>query len=356
MEEQSIYIDGITKRKLYWLMQVLGWFSLLAIEVFNFTFFIRGEFQWIYLYSFGIFPVIGIVTTHFYKIFFIKPSTFTKEISKVWGKAVLDVIMISLLMVFIGRLISIAGNFSILKTPLIDVLKSLGPQLLNIARYVLVWIIIYYLFHIMQHTNQMQKAKLEAENKAKNAELDLLKTQLNPTFLFQNLSSIKALVISDKDAARLSIIHLSELLRYSLNYEKNSLVLVEDEYTELNKYISLEKIRLGDQLHFDMQIKESILGQKIPTASLLNLVENAIRMGIEKLEKGGSVMLEGDEDNNQLSFHMIHNIPKETEIELSEGMENLTLRLNKIYGSKAKLLIEKIGTEQIRTLLTVPKI
>ncbi len=343
------------KRKLYWLMQLVGWLSLMFIEIFNVTFFIRGEFQWNYLYVFGIFPIIGIITTHFYKTFFIPFFTFDKGIGKVWGKAFLDIILISLTIILLSRLLTIAGPYSILKMNLTELLASLGPQLLNISRYVMVWIIIYYLYHILQRNNEILEEKLSAEIKTKTTELELLKTQLNPSFLFQSLSSIKSMVLKDKEKARDSILKLSELLRYSLNYDKTTLVKVQDELTELYKYVDLEQIRLGDKLEVYFDLEEAVLDQEIPTGSLLNLMENAIRFGIENRKKGGKIDLMGRLQRDLIEFLLEYDADKPFDNYLNEGIDNLSLRLQKIYGTKAQLTFQSDNPQQIICILTLPK-
>ncbi|HMQ00022.1 MAG TPA: histidine kinase [Cyclobacteriaceae bacterium] len=337
-------------------MQFIGWFTLMFVEIYNFTFFIRGEFQWIYLYSFGVFSVIGLVSTHYYKLFFIRSSTFTKGLSKIWTKALLDVVLISLIMVIIGRVFSLLTVHSIAEMSWERMLKSVLPQWLNIARYVVVWIIFYYLYHILQRNNSMLKEKLETENKTKHAELELLKTQLNPHFLFQSLSSIKAMVLQDKEQARMGIIQLSELLRYSLNYEKNSLVKLEVELEELEKYVALEKMRLGERLNFSKQIDKKLLSEELPTASLLNMVENSIRNGIEKIENGGKLMLSAYEQDRLNVYEMQGEYDTSARgLELTEGMENLQKRIEKIYEAKAQLLIQADDQQQLNTKLLIPK-
>ncbi|MCC5928906.1 MAG: histidine kinase [Cyclobacteriaceae bacterium] len=355
MEIHSTQISYKTQGKLYWLLQLVGWVSLMVIEIFNFTFFIQGEFHWRYFYSFGVFSVIGLFTTHFYKTLFIQKSTFERGLGKIWIKALLDVALISLLMVILGRLISIFGKYSILKMSIEETLWVLGPQFMNIARYVVVWITIYYLYHILLRNNKLQRANLEAENNAKIAELELLKTQLNPQFLFQSLSSIKALVLNNKEKARDGIIKLSELLRYSLNYNKNSLVSVHEELSELNKYVELEKLRLGARLAFTVDMDEFMLNEKIPTAVLLNLAENAIRNGIEKQENGGELNLRGNLNDDNIQFCLSLIKTTHSANQLSQGMENFKIRLEKIYGDKARLYIENANDESVLSTLEFPK-
>ena len=342
------------KTRLYWLLQFIGWFSLMGIEIFNFTFFINGDFQSSYLYSFGIFPIIGILTTHAYKTFFIPPATFSQGLPKIWSKALLDIVLISLVMVFIARLLSIRGSSSILNMELGQLLSSMGPQLLNIARYVMVWITIYYLYHILMRNTEILEETLVAQLNAQTTELELLKTQLNPSFLFQSLSSIQAMVLLDKDQARDSILKLSELLRYSLNYEKNTLVSLKEELNELHKYLDLEKIRLGDQLSFTIELGVEFMELRVPTGSLLNLMENAIRYGVETLEDGGEIRLSGEILERKVELRLTYDKNSAIKKMANSSLENLQLRLEKIYGEAASLVFQNNLQNQMNTILSIP--
>lgn len=336
-------------------MQLGGWFSLMFIEIFNFTFFIRGEFKWSYLYAFGIFPIIGIVTTHFYKIYFIPPTTFSKPMKTIWIKALLDIVLISFLMLVLARIIPIiTGDQTLFTKSLSEILASIGPQYLNIARYILVWIIIYYLFHLLQRRNEILQEKLETEIYAKTTELELLKSQLNPSFLFNALSSIKALVLKNQDKARESIVQLSELLRYSLNYDKNSLVPLGEELQELKKYIALESIRLGQNLSYSIEIKEEQFNTLIPTASLINLIEYAIKHGIETLENGGTIVLTSITKQKTLTFQLVADSQSPDHLSSVKLLENLDLRLSKIYGESAELQFLRSNPMKIILNLSIP--
>lgn len=335
-------------------MQLLGWFSLMFIEVYNLTFFILGEFNWKYVFSLGTLSGIGLMTTHLYKSFFIPSATFSKNLGKIWGKACLDVIFISMIIVFLMRLRSLTTSNSMLNMSASDLLTSVGPQLINTARYVMIWIIIYYLYQILTRNNANLKEKLEAEVSTKTAELELLKSQLNPTFLFQTLSRTQSLIAQDKEKARESILKLSELLRYALNYEKNILVPVRLELVELHKFIDLEKIGLEQQLQVALAIEEDLLDEEIPTATLINLMEYAIRSGKGTGSEEVVIRLSGKSVDNSMRFQLTVNNPHSADPE-SEVMKNLGLRLHRIYGKNAQLTFFTDSFQQTGYQLTLPK-
>ncbi|EOZ98423.1 hypothetical protein A33Q_1077 [Indibacter alkaliphilus LW1] len=235
-----------------------------------------------------------------------------------------------------------------------QLLSSMGPQLLNIARYVMVWITIYYLYHILMRNTEILEETLVAQLNAQTTELELLKTQLNPSFLFQSLSSIQAMVLLDKDQARDSILKISELLRYSLNYEKNTLVSLREELNELHKYLDLEKIRLGDQLSFTIELRVEFMELRVPTGSLLNLMENAIRYGVETLEDGGEIRLSGEILERKVELRLTYDKNSAIKKMANSSLENLQLRLEKIYGEAASLVFQNNLQNQMNTILSIP--
>jgi LytS/YehU family sensor histidine kinase len=101
--------------------------------------------------------------------------------------------------------------------------------------------------------------------------LELLKNQLNPHFLFKCLNSIKALVLIDQDKARDSIIKPSELLRFTLYYEKSPLIALNEDINEVVKYLELEQIRFGKRLDVHISLQEETLEVKVPPAMVLTL-------------------------------------------------------------------------------------
>lgn len=107
----------------------------------------------------------------------------------------------------------------------------------------------------MERINRTQIERLAYENQLKNVELQNLKAQLNPHFLFNALNSVKALTHSDPKRAGDAVMLLSDLLRYSLNYEKQTVVPLADELAVTRDYLALEKIRFNRRLEYTLDIE-----------------------------------------------------------------------------------------------------
>jgi two-component system LytT family sensor kinase len=181
-----------------------------------------GSFQWEYVSAFGIQALYGLLVSHFYKILFIRKSTFEKPVRAIWVKGLADTFNISLIITLIIIGPSIIQSWELMTDQILAVSIEILGRILNQGRYIVVWIIIYYMYKILERNRNILKEKLEMESLLTSTELELLKTQLNPHFLFNALNSIKALVLIDGQLAKDAIIKLSELLQFSLRYEKNT--------------------------------------------------------------------------------------------------------------------------------------
>jgi sensor histidine kinase YesM len=343
---------NLTKTQKYWTFQILGWGSIVFVETINYSFFILKHFDWNFVIQFLILSFSGILVSHFYRKVFIKPSLFEKSLSKIWLRALTDTFLITLSMVLIyfsPLLFEVNPNF----TKDVFLISFLG-QIMNVARYVVVWIIIYYLYHILNRNKEISEQKLKMENLIKTSELELLKSQLNPHFLFNALNSIKALVLIDAEKARTAIIKLSELLRFTLNYEKTPLINLSDEINEVIKYLELEKIRFGERLNVEIDLEEDSLHAKVPPAMVLTLVENAIKHGINKLPDGGTIRITSSISSKTCKIEITN--PGVLSIVNTKGigLENVKKRLINLFGENSAFILKSKLSDQISAKLIFP--
>lgn len=143
-------------------------------------------------------------------------------------------------------------------------------------------VMVYYLISYYRdyHDKLMQEARLKQV--IQESELNLLKSQINPHFLFNSLNSINALMISDVDKAREMIVELSEFLRYTVRTNENEQISLREELQNIDRYIDIEKIRFGDRLAVEKEIDESCFDLRIPNMILQPLYENAIKHGVNE--------------------------------------------------------------------------
>lgn len=141
-------------------------------------------------------------------------------------------------------------------------------------------ILIYYLYM----NSEDRKARISKESslrlQVKEAEIERLKAQINPHFLFNSLNSVSSLIISKPEQAREMLVRLSGFLRYSLENRHNNLTSLEAELENIRYYLDIEKVRFGERLQFDFMIPGECLKMTIPHMILQPLVENSIKHGV----------------------------------------------------------------------------
>lgn len=150
---------------------------------------------------------------------------------------------------------------------------------LGFLLYVLVASIYYLMIYYQNFKDKMMR---ESELKAliKESELNSLKSQINPHFLFNSLNSISSLTMISPEKAQDMVINLSEFLRYSLSHNNESLTTFEKELTNIDRYLRIEKIRFGKKLVVEKTIEEPCLKFYLPGLILQPIVENAIKYGV----------------------------------------------------------------------------
>jgi len=153
-------------------------------------------------------------------------------------------------------------------------------------RYLILFLVISFVTLIswVLHENE-EKTEVLARNQvaetiAKDAELNKLRQQLQPHFLFNSLNSVSALTLSDPTSARKMILQLSEFYRNIVKSQTLATTTLKDELQQMELYLSIEKIRFGDRLHVTYDVEESCLTSALPPLILQPIIENAVKYGI----------------------------------------------------------------------------
>lgn len=168
--------------------------------------------------------------------------------------------------------------------------KPLFLYLLDTGRYTLIhhkpflflsWSALYFGFKYWQDVQRQEARALRAVGLAKEAELQMLRYQLNPHFLFNSLNSASALIREDPPRAEKMINQLSEFLRYSLVGAKVKEILLKEELEATRNYLDVEKTRYEDKLTLNFELSPAAVEFKVPSLLLHPLVENAIKYGMQ---------------------------------------------------------------------------
>lgn len=144
----------------------------------------------------------------------------------------------------------------------------------------LVLVLVYYLVTNSQKLQERAQQEERLKSLVREAELSMLKSQINPHFLFNSLNSIASLTMTNPDEARDMIIRLSDFLRYSLKHRENEFVPLKEELGRMKDYLAIEKVRFGEKLLYSFEINEECENFPVPTMIFQPLFENAIRHSV----------------------------------------------------------------------------
>jgi two-component sensor histidine kinase len=176
----------------------------------------------------------------------------------------------------------------------------------------------------------------QLEARLARAELEALKMQLHPHFLFNTLHAVSALMRRDVKAADQMIARLSEFLRMSLEAGGLQEVTLRRGLEFLERYLEIEKLRFRDRLTVTTQVEPETLDARVPNLILQPLVENAIRHGISKRRGAGRIEIRAARRNGALELAVHDDGPglESDAVEEGIGLSNTRLRLEQLYGGR----------------------
>lgn len=179
----------------------------------------------------------------------------------------------------------------------------------------------------------------EARLLARDMELQLLRLQIDPHFLFNSLNSISALTQLDPHAARAMTIDLAQFFRQTLTLAGRERISLADELGLVQHYLAIEKQRLGDKLGFAIDAPPDSLPALLPPLTLQPLAENALKHGLRPLDGGGLLRIQALVRDGWLHLAVRNPVPEAAprQTGLGHGLRNLRERLAAQYGSRARV-------------------
>jgi LytS/YehU family sensor histidine kinase len=261
-------------------------------------------------------------------------------------RMILSVMVMGVIIYFLRIPVSIPLGIN--ATLAFDSLHILG-QSVYYAFIFFLWSVIYFIYNYLERYNK--SLKLEAT--VKEIELNNLKAQLNPHFIFNAMNSIRALVDENPTKSKQAITQLSNILRNSLASDKKGLTKFEDELKIVMDYLSLESIRFEERLHTEYQIAQGSNDFWVPPFMIQTLVENGIKHGISQLTEGGTIILRTIIVDDELKIQISNSGHYVNGRKRGLGLTNTVQRLKLLYGDAAYL---RISNEKNNLVLTEVKI
>jgi LytS/YehU family sensor histidine kinase len=218
----------------------------------------------------------------------------------------------------------------------------------------IIWAAIYFIYHYFERVN----TSLKYDAVLYEIELNKLKSQLNPHFIFNALNSIRALVDEDPRKSKRAITQLSNILRNSLIMNKRKLIDFTDEMKTVRDYLDLEAIRLEERLKINIDVSPEAESYQIPPLMIQTLVENGIKHGVATLTKGGEITLKAWEEKDRLKIQIRNSgqyVNGSEVIGSGYGIENTQQRLNLIFGKSASFAIGNENKDTVLTEIVIPQ-
>jgi two-component system, LytTR family, sensor kinase len=231
----------------------------------------------------------------------------------------------------------------------------------SIEYYLLVYFAIVAVLHAVAFYEKYSERELKAsrlETQLALAQLQVLKMQLHPHFLFNTLNAISALMHRDVEAADRMIAQLSDLLRLSLDKDDRHEVPLRNELEFLNRYLEIEKIRFRDRLAVELDIDAECMDAQVPKLMLQPLVENSIRYGVAMRSAAGNVTVKARRKGNRMLLEVSDDGPglpsNGKSLREGVGLANTRARLEQLYGAEHRFELRDGQPSGLQVYMEIP--
>lgn len=340
------------KKRLYWTLQIVLWASYALLQIIVYS--IEKDIPTRRIIFFIIEALLCFGVTHAFRFVVNKLKWLNLSVPKMIPRVLASVFAMGFAIYFLRVPPSVILDVVNVQRVALDPKEILGFGLWYVF-LMFVWTLFYFTYHYIERYNK----SLKYEASMIEIELNNLKNQLNPHFIFNALNSIRALVDENPVKSKQAINQLSNILRNSLTFEKKGLTKFDDEMKIVTDYLGLESIRFEERLKTEIEIQPGSNSFLVPPFMIQTLVENGIKHGISKLTQGGIIQVKTLVEKNRLkiqirnSGHMI-NGAKRTKSG-GTGIANTKHRLKLLYGDDASFRIVNENNNFVLTEITIPQ-
>jgi sensor histidine kinase YesM len=340
MQENSRLVRGA-----YWFAQLSAWgfhfwWQASGESIFASVPFGRAATVW------GGFCAVGIASTELLR----RLSKRLSWLELAAGGLLVRLAMSVLALTIIGCGVITALSMMVYHTPVAAIFffrpLPLSMQLFNEIHSTLLvfvtWIAVYFSIALIRHRYSIELRHARLAESLQAAELRLLKSQLDPHFLFNALNGVRALIADEPIRAQESVTRLACTLRYMLDSGREDFVTFAHEQEMVENYLALESLRLADRLRVVREIDPRATTARIPFMLLQALVENAIKHGISQLREGGTLRIVVRMVESELQIEVENPRPTPSVSASSEGvgLKNTARRLELLFGARASLHLD----------------
>ncbi|MBD2704470.1 histidine kinase [Spirosoma sp. BT702] len=324
----------MSKQKIYWFCQFFGWSLLVLVDYLAYVFEIGFDYETFYLAIANIF--LGVTLTHLYRLMIRRWNWVRLPFFQLAPRVLLSVLVMALIMTMVNLPIDrIIAPETLMNEPFV----FLG-YIMSWGKIMLAWVLSYTVYHYVEENRNAEIERILLKTSIRETEAKVLRSQLNPHFVFNALNSIRALVYENPTKAQQGITQLSNLLRNSLLADRRKTVELREEIKTVEDYLALEKVRYEDRLTSHIDLDGRTLFWQVPPMMLQTLVENAIKHGVSTAVGGGFVEVKSMVEADKLHI-LIRNtgVLGDKKASGGFGLANTAQRLELLYGPEAEFRI-----------------
>ncbi|HET9389233.1 MAG TPA: histidine kinase [Steroidobacteraceae bacterium] len=245
----------------------------------------------------------------------------------------------------------VAPNIQLHFGPLIRVVH----QWANWTTLFALWLALYFVALSIRRRRDAELRQSELTRSLQQAELRLLKAQLNPHFLFNALNTVRSLIADNPQVAQVIVTRFANTLRYALNAGQHEIVPLSKELEVVRDYLEIESLRLEDRLSVDYSVSDEAAAVGIPAMLLQTLVENAIKHGIAELPRGGRVRVDAVVRDGMLLLEVVNSRPAGVvRAAAGTGLRNSAERLRLIFGPGAGISLDLSQPDLATATVRIP--
>jgi len=365
MNDASLAAQHTRSQHLYWILQVAGWgfYTLLRVIAAGTIL----ELPWgKSVLELAIFGGLGLGISHRLRNFARRHQWAVLSIPKLAIRIVVAGFIVGTPLGIMTQM----SDVSALQDPGPE-LKILAPalsagmtvtiqtllQIANWAVLYMIWLAIYFAAVGLREYRTVRLKQSELARALQLAELRLLKSQLNPHFLFNALNTVRSLIADRPSRAQDAVTRLANTLRYTLSSRQDELVTFAQELDIVTDYLELESMRFEDRLRIERDVPADAASVYIPVMLLQTLVENAIKHGIGELPSGGLLRISAVLENEMLNVEIENPRPPAPIAATGEGLglRNARDRLRLLFGTRAALELDLSQPAVATARLRVPQ-
>lgn len=232
----------------------------------------------------------------------------------------------------------------------------------GLVSYAILYTAILGIGYVLESRERLARQQTETarlSEQLSRAQLDSLRRQVEPHFLFNSLNAIAGLIREGRNEAAVNTIAgLSDFLRRVLEDSNRQEVRLSEEIEYLEKYLEIQKVRFAERLAVKIEVPGELMGSQVPSLILQPMVENAIKHGIAKRSQGGEIRVSATRCNGMLKLAVYNDGPAlvagRQNGRSGIGISNTRTRLQGLYGERFELSLQNYGLHGVEAAVSVP--